>query len=511
MVARPVDRLPEPRFVRGLPARGPGRPAGLARPHGGGAGQVPGARARGPSRHRADRARAVRRFTAGRPGVRPERDERHGDDPPLAPVRCRGRAADDRPRIQRDPQRPALRGRARRGERRGRRGPVPDRRPGRGRRSDPGRGHDADAVRARQPRHEPDRRDPAVERLVAELGQRGIDCLVDGAHAPGMVELDLDRLGAAYYVGNAHKWLFGPKGSAFLHVRSDRQAGIRPLAISHGANSARTDRGRVPTRGGLDRDRRPDGVPERPGRDRLRRGLRPGGWAASRAADHELAPGRPGTGCAGRSGSPRRSPIRCSGRWSRSRCPDDRGRPTAIRSPCASTSAIGSRCRSASSPCLPRERRAAGSSAPPPGVGRAVQRHRAIRPPGRSAPIAELEDEAGRDGVLRAHDVADGAALRRLWRRQPADLPVLWRVRQRPRCALPRLLRPGPARQPLLRRVRHAAHDRRPSPRAPETVVGEPVSSRAAAVAGVHAGGGAAARVDRLRRSRVVHGPAGGP
>jgi isopenicillin-N epimerase len=70
--------------------------------------------------------------------------------------------------------------------------------------------------------------------VVAEARRRGIVTVIDGAHTPGHIPLDLTALDADYYAGNCHKWLMAPKGSAFLYVRRGLQSAINPLVISHG-------------------------------------------------------------------------------------------------------------------------------------------------------------------------------------------------------------------------------------------------------------------------------------
>jgi isopenicillin-N epimerase len=75
-----------------------------------------------------------------------------------------------------------------------------------------------------------------VRQIAALARAAGIPVLVDGAHAPGQIALDAPSLGADWYTGNAHKWLFAPRGCGLLWTAPERQDVTRPAVLSHGTD-----------------------------------------------------------------------------------------------------------------------------------------------------------------------------------------------------------------------------------------------------------------------------------
>jgi len=83
-----------------------------------------------------------------------------------------------------------------------------------------------------------------IEKILCELKKKEIPLVIDGSHAPGMLPLSIKKLDPDFYTANCHKWLCSPKGAGFLYVNKKWINKIRPITISHGANTQRTDRSR---------------------------------------------------------------------------------------------------------------------------------------------------------------------------------------------------------------------------------------------------------------------------
>jgi isopenicillin-N epimerase len=129
---------------------------------------------------------------------------------------------------------------------------------------------------------------PAAE-IIAALKQRGITVIIDGAHAPGMLELDLKGLGADLYTGNLHKWVCAPKGAAFLFVREPDRRAVRPLVISHGASASTQARSRYWLEHDWTGTFDPTAWLSVPAALDEVGGMLPGGWPQVRASNRALA------------------------------------------------------------------------------------------------------------------------------------------------------------------------------------------------------------------------------
>lgn len=127
-----------------------------------------------------------------------------------------------------------------------------------------------------------------VAEIVRLARERGVRTLVDAAHGPGMIEMDLEGVGADYTTGNLHKWLCGPKVSGFLHVRPELQDSVRPCVISHAANTPAPGRSRFIAEFDWTGTYDPTPLLAVPAAIDFLEGVLPGGLDAVRAHNHDL-------------------------------------------------------------------------------------------------------------------------------------------------------------------------------------------------------------------------------
>ncbi|HUX69700.1 MAG TPA: aminotransferase class V-fold PLP-dependent enzyme [Cellulomonadaceae bacterium] len=127
-----------------------------------------------------------------------------------------------------------------------------------------------------------------IGEIVAAL-EPDVVVIVDGAHAPGMVDLGLDALDASFYAGNLHKWVCAPKGAAFVRVAARWRDDVVPLTVSHGWGDERSaDEGRFHALFDWPGTSDPTAWLSVPVAIREIGAAHPDGWAGVRAANHAL-------------------------------------------------------------------------------------------------------------------------------------------------------------------------------------------------------------------------------
>lgn len=124
---------------------------------------------------------------------------------------------------------------------------------------------------------------------IVELVEPDVPVLVDGAHAPGMLDLDVSAIGASFYVGNLHKWVCAPKGAGFLYASERYADAVVPPVISHGWNMPTPDKTRMQDLFDWTGTDDPSARLSVPAAIDVMGNAHPDGWEGVRSANHTLA------------------------------------------------------------------------------------------------------------------------------------------------------------------------------------------------------------------------------